>query len=156
MVISLTEMVQRLAPLGEHYGISFCEVPAEEDLEWADGILVSPFSLHLGVELPHTVLYQQGAPSTALIHEMGHLLFGVHEDEYRWMGWEWSVAQLLGVERQWLEESGDYVVYEVETGMSTILSRVEDLPFLFEERLEEARESRIRIPSAEDLGIDNG
>lgn len=145
--ISIHEMVQRLKPLAAHYGISFREMPAREPWPENSGISVAPFNSNLGIQLPKTLLYEDPAPATGLIHEMGHLLFGIKEEEYRWLGWEWTVARLLEVEEQWLDESADYVVFE--NGVDIELSWVEDLPRLYEERVAAAAKEGISLPSAE-------
>ncbi len=76
-----------------------------------------------------------------LIHEMGHVFADLHppsfSDEYAWFGWEYALAQAVGIEEEtWRADNKDYVVGDlIDFGK---LSRAQQDEILVE-RVKEAR-----------------
>ena len=143
--VGLQEMIRLLEPLAKQEGIRFEKLRANANWPEEDNVFPAPFSDHLGVILPGVVIYRKGAEATELIHEMGHLLFGMDDPEFGWMGWEWSVARLLGVEAQWLHTNRDYGV-PLPNGELIDLKDIEDLGELFEDRVRAAVQGGIKLP----------
>lgn len=105
------EIASYLRPLARRHRVKIQAVKRIPTMHCA------PFApLRLGLDRHHrTILYvnTQDNYATGLIHELGHALFDGHgktQCEYEWLGWEWIVAQRLGVEDQWVSENRNYVV----------------------------------------------
>ena len=146
-IVTCKEIIKLLEPLAKKHGISFQKM--KHGAYWPQGsnVYPAPFSDHLGIILPNIILYREGVQETSIIHEMGHLLFGLNGDEYKWFGWEWSIARLIGVEDQWLSENNNYVV-SLPNGPLVDLWEIEtkDLVTLFEDRVDAALKAGIKIP----------
>lgn len=153
-IVTCEEIIKLLEPLAKKHGIKFQKM--KQGAYWPQGSNVhpAPFSDHLGIILPNIILYREGVQETSIIHEMGHLLFGLNGDEYKWFGWEWSIARLIGVEDQWLSENSNYVVSYPDDNSSFVdLGDVgtKDLILLFEDRIDAAQNAGIKIPKKKDL-----
>lgn len=76
------------------------------------------------------VVFEKGCLGSSLIHEMGHLEFGIGEssnepNEWEWHGWELRVARSIGIENQFYLQNSDYMVDErgVELGSLSAYKR---------------------------------
>ena len=91
----------------------------------------------------------------AIIHEMGHVFADRVEphksDEFRWLGWEISLARKIGASHSWSKQNSNYAVddHGTEWGELTPSKRVA----LVKERLAHAKESGIVAKDGTPLAI---
>ncbi len=102
-----------LQELARQWGGDVVEVSFDDPL-W-DKLDVSPFSAWLGVDYPNKRVYgTKEADLGEIIHEMGHVFASRRStnfsEEYDFFGWEFAVAQKVGLVGEWLESSGNYSV----------------------------------------------
>lgn len=90
--------------LTARYGVRFIEI--EEDA-WPHSFKSAhscPFESNLGIH-GNAVLFAPSVAPPLLLHECGHVLFGIDRDEGAFLPWEWKVARWLGIEDEWRLET---------------------------------------------------
>lgn len=96
--------------LSKYYHVKFRHV------QKVPAIDAAPFNNHVGISDDNTVLYEDGVDIGFIIHELGHVLFGMQMCEVDFLAWEWQVAlwlvrQGLEVEDDWHRSMDDYDVF---------------------------------------------
>lgn len=72
----------------------------------------APFNEDVGISDNGTILYKDGVNVGHLIHELGHVLFGMEICEVDFLAWEWQVGK-------WLIRQGLYTEDDWHNSMST-------------------------------------
>lgn len=77
-----------------------------DDPLW-DSLDQAPFSSWLGVDYPNKTVYlTKDAHLGEVIHEMGHVFASLRtpnfSEEYDFFGWEFTVAQKVGLVEEWV------------------------------------------------------
>jgi len=106
--ISVQEVHKLLNPMLESLGIIAVEVP-NRSLDRRE-VGVCPFDSYMIQN--NKIFYEKTvSQATALIHELGHCLFGIDQpEEYEWHSWELRVVNNLGLMEQFQMESYDYII----------------------------------------------
>ena len=130
---------QRVRAFARRHGVKFFIVPAT-DLR----IAYTPFSSTVGLSWGSKKLFisrdhlHNAETIGNAIHELGHLLalreIPSRSIEQNSLGWEWQVAKLLRIRRQWeinmngygVEAGGSYGGYSTKEKLEILRSAVED------------------------------
>jgi hypothetical protein len=107
--------MEALRSLVESWGGHFEHVTLSDPIWDSEEVAAAQYSAFLGVDYGRKIIYTvDGFCPGEVLHEVGHVFASLHNpafaEEYDFFGWEFVVAQKVGLVEEWLKGTGNYSV----------------------------------------------